>query len=90
MDEEREDLERQMKDGSAVNTMINGKGWQKVVRPMLEARIDALVSEFLSASGLEEFIRIQQAIKAIQSLLETIEVTVYSGKEAITELRANP
>lgn len=85
--EDREIKEMTAKDGSAVNTMINSRGWTQVVRPALVERIKFLHAEFSNATEYEQFVRIQQSINAINSILDFIEITLAEGKDAIRELK---
>jgi hypothetical protein len=90
MDETREELELSMADGNAVRTMVNGKGWQTVVRPALDARKDYLVAQMCDATEFSDFVRIQQAVNAIKNLIAFVETTLTRGDEAHKELRENP
>ena len=85
--DEREEMELVAKDGQAVHTMVNGSGWQNVVKPAIEQRQDALFSEFTKAQTYEDFVRIQQAVNASVNLLSFIEVTLSEGKVALEEMR---
>jgi hypothetical protein len=86
-DDQREEIEDIAKDGQAVHSMVNSNGWQKVVRPAIEKRHDALFRDFTTAKTYEDFVRIQQAVNASVDLMSLIEVTLNEGKEALTELR---
>ena len=88
--EERDENESMMRAGQDVSTTISTRGWQKVIRPCLNSRIDSLMAEFDMAVTHEEFMCIQQAIKAHKDLINFIEVTLIEGKRALKELRNNP
>lgn len=79
------DNEQAILDCNAVKSMINSRGWMQVVRPALEARMNAFSFEFSSATKLEDFIRIQQSINALSGLLSFIEVKLSEGNEALKE-----
>lgn len=87
--EDRDVQEAAAKEGSAVNTMINSKGWSEVVAPAFRKRVEYLYGEFSNATVYEEFVRIQQSINAIKGLLDFVEITLIEGKEALKELREN-
>ena len=89
-DDEREGLDSVARQGQMLHTTINTNGWKDVIKPALVARQVALVEEFLSATTYEEFVRIQQAINGIKSLLSFVEVTLIEGKSALEELKKNP
>lgn len=89
-DDEREGLESIAKQGQMLHTTINTNGWKEVIKPALVDRQVALVEEFLSAKTYEEFVRIQQAINGIKSVLSFVEVTLMEGKSALGELKENP
>lgn len=90
MNEEEENdidtLELMAKDGHAVFAMIQTNGWCNVVRPALISRKESLVREILNVSVLVDFIKIQQAINAIDGLIDFIEMKLTDGKSAIEEL----
>jgi hypothetical protein len=85
--EERDAVESIARDGQAVHTMVNTNGWKEVVRPALDRRKVALMSDFQNAKVYEEFVAVQQAVNAIDSLINFIESTLIEGKEALIELR---
>lgn len=89
-EEERDVAESVARDGQAVNTTINTKGWINVIRPALDARLKSLVKEFANTTEYEEFVRIQQAINAISNLTSFIEVTLAEGKDALKNLEKSP
>ena len=89
-DEERDELDAVFKDGQKVNTTVNTPGWTDVICPRLKERQETLVKEFLNATTFEDFVRIQQAINALNSLMDFVEVVLIEGKSAIEELKENP
>lgn len=89
-DDEREGLDYAVKQGQQIHTTVNTSGWTDVIKPALVDRQVALVEEFLSAKTYEEFVRIQQAINGIKSMLSFVEVVLVEGKEALKELKKNP
>lgn len=89
-DDEREGLQDVAKQGQLLHTTINTNGWKEVIKPALVDRQISLMEEFLSATTYEEFVRIQQAISGIKSLLSFVEVTLMEGKGALQELKKNP
>ena len=90
MSEERLELECAAKDASAVHATVNSKGWLEVIDPALLARREAFSREMLTATTLEEFIRLQQAITAIDGLVNFIENKLVEGKAALEELKRKP
>ena len=74
-------------DAQAIHTTINSNGWKNVIHPTLENRAKALLGEFQGASTYEEFVRIQQAMNAINGLLSYIEVKLIEGKTALEEMK---
>ena len=76
-----------LEDAQAIHTTINSNGWKKVIKPALENRAASLVGEFTNASTYEEFVRIQQAMNAINSLVSYIEVKLVEGKTALEEIK---
>jgi len=90
MDDERDAIESAVKEGQAIHTTVNTNGWQKVIRPALEMRKAALISEFSMAVTYEDFVRIQQSINAIDGLTNFIECKLIEGKSALEELKRNP
>ena len=89
-DDEREGLDYVAKQGQKIHTTVNTSGWKDVIKPALIDRQVALVEEFLLAKTYEEFVRIQQAINGIKSMLSFVEVVLVEGKEDLQELKGNP
>jgi hypothetical protein len=87
--DEKDELIISARDGQDVHKTVNTKGWQKVIKPALENRMNSLVNEFANASGYEELVRIQQAINAIKGLTDFIEIKLMEGKQALEELGKN-
>ncbi len=87
MSEERDSLELNARDASAIHATINSRGWLEIIKPALDMRNKALISEFAVAATYEEFVRIQQMINAIDGLTNFIEVKLIEGKSALKELR---
>ena len=87
MDEDRETIVSAVKDGQAVHTTLNSRGWQEVIKPALDMRKRSLMGEFSGATAFEEFVRIQQMINAIDGLTNFIECKLIEGKNALEELK---
>jgi len=88
--DELDELQLSARDGNSVQAMVNSKGWQDVIKPAFEQRMECLVSELLNATQYEQLIRIQQSINAIRALFDFVDNVLEIGKEAIKELRGNP
>ena len=82
-----DELESVAENGQLVQAMVNTKGWKEVVKPALESRVEACVRDISVAKEHGEFIAIQQAMNAINNLIDFIEVTLIDGKEAYKEIR---
>ena len=85
-DERREDLELVAKDGQAVHSTINSVGWKKIIEPALVARKEQLMEQ-LCICEVVDFVKIQQSVNAIDSLMMFINHTLLEGKGALEELR---
>ena len=85
-DESRESLEEYARDAGAIHSMVNTVGWKDIVRPALNKRKDALIGELCNCE-VQNFVKIQQGVNAIDNLIEYIEFTLIEGKRALNELR---
>jgi len=90
MNDDRVVLESSAKDASAIHSTVNSRGWLEVIDPALKVRREAFSHEILAATTYEEFVRIQQAINAIDSLVDFIENKLIEGKTALEELKRKP
>ena len=88
--EERLITESIARDSQAVHSTVNSRGWKEVIQPALDNRFKALIGDFCNATTYEEFVRIQQSMNAIKSLLEFVEVTLIEGKAALEKLGDSP
>ena len=75
----------ELRDKQAVETTIETRGWQEVIRPRLDERIKSLIEDFCRATTYEDFVHIQQLINAIKSLMDFIEVKLIEGDDALEE-----
>ncbi len=87
MDEDRSVSELSVRDGQAVHSTINSRGWTEVIKPALENRMVALVNDFANATSYKEFVQVQQAINAIKGLMSFIEVKLIEGRTALEDLK---
>jgi len=70
-----------------LRTLANSNGWKKVIVPALEEKKQSLLQEFLEAKEHLDFIRIQQAINAIDNLLLFVPAMIEAGERAEKELK---
>lgn len=84
--EERELKEDRAKAGQALRTLVNNKGWKEILVPAFQNQRRDLVEAFKSVKKYEEFVRIQQALNAIDNLLNTVDTTIELGEQAEEEL----
>jgi len=100
MDEERDEIEpfqdeedereaaQYAREGVWVREMIETKGWSKVIEPRLMQRRQSLLNQLLSADKHEDVIRIQQAVNAIDNLMNFIAACIKLGSVSGERLRA--
>jgi len=74
-------------EAESLRTLVNSNGWKNVVVPALEERRESLHQEFLEAKEPLDFVRIQQAINAIENLLAFIPNMIEDGGKAAEELK---
>lgn len=81
-DEELAELNRTVRDGLAVKRMVTSDGWKDVLKPKLDARIGQLLNTFRNAKTYEDFIIVQQAINAIESVMSFCSLSIILGEQA--------
>lgn len=85
-DETRAELIEQVAAFRAVDETIKTIGWQKFVLPRFERLKQAHTHNLMSAQELPDVIRAQESIKAINMLLDDINLCIEEGKEAVKTL----
>jgi len=84
--EERAELIEQAEAFRLVDETVKTPGWQKFLMPRFERLKKAHRSALMNAKDLPCMIREQEAIRAIDMLLNDIETCKDKGKEAIETL----
>lgn len=89
MEEKERENKNKAEVAGFVRQMINTKGWQEVIKPTLESIREGALAKFRSSSKYEDLIHAQQRYNVADYILESIEVTLAEGEQAIEELKTN-
>ena len=81
-DETRGELTEQVEAFRMVDEMIKTVGWQKFILPRFDKLKEAHQQTLMNATELPVVIRAQESIKAIDWLIEDINLCIAEGKEA--------
>jgi len=85
-DETRAELIGQAEAFRAVDEMVKTTGWQKFILPRFDRLKEAHQQHLMNARDMTEVIKAQESIKAIEMLLQDIDICKAEGKEAIETL----
>jgi len=85
---EDRDRRRHLEEAGKVKSMIESPGWKEVVEPALQRAKDNIPVELKKAKTLEDFIKVQQGLTAIDFLFTIIKVTLAEGKRAEEEIES--
>lgn len=85
-DETRAELIEQVEAFRAVDEMVKTNGWQKFILPRFERLKQAHLSQLKNAKELPEVIRTQESIKAVDMLIQDIDICIKEGQEAAETL----
>jgi len=85
-DETRAELIEKTEAFRAVDETVKTVGWQKFILPRCDNLRQAYQRQLLDATEPPKIIRAQESIKAIDMLIEDIDLCIEEGKEAIETL----
>jgi hypothetical protein len=89
-EEEKKDRERVARDGKAVEAMVAGAGWSKVIQPALKRWREASIRQFKESLTHDELVAFQKQIAAIDMVFALIESAKDEGEEALERLGKKP
>ena len=81
-EQELQELNRTIKNGLAIKSMVESDGWKNVLKPQLDAKIGELLNSFRNAKTYEEFVKVQQAINAIENIVQFCSLSIMLGQQA--------
>lgn len=84
--ETRGELIEQVAAFRMVDEMVKTVGWQKFILPRFNKLREAHLQTLMDATELVEVFRAQERIKAIDWLIEDINLCISEGKEASEQL----
>lgn len=84
--EARAELIEQVAAFRAVDETIKTDGWQKFILPRFNRLKEAHSNTLMNATELPNVIRAQESIKAVDMLIDDINLCISEGKEANDQL----
>lgn len=85
-DETRAELIEQVEAYRLVDETIKTTGWNKFLLPRFERLKEAYSSVLMNATDMPSVIRAQEGIKAVDMLIDDINLCISEGREAIEVL----
>jgi len=85
-DESRAELMDQAEAFRAVDEMVKTTGWQKFIIPRIEQYKEKHETNLRNSKELNEIMRSQEGLNAIDELLSTLMMDIHIGEEAIETL----
>lgn len=76
------ELQHQIRESEAIKKMLESEGWSKVLKPKLDERIGELLKMFTKAKDYSDFVMIQQAISAIENIMNFCKTVIAFGDAA--------